>query len=50
MSYVYIFGTVVFTVYGQLILKWRIVKYGDLPAPLIDKIIFLFKVLFDPFR
>lgn len=49
MGYFYVFGTVVFTVYGQLILKWRIVKYGSLPELLWDKIIFLFKLLFDPF-
>lgn len=45
----YIFGTVAFTVYGQLILKWRIVKYGELPDLLSDKIIFLLKAIFDPF-
>ena len=47
--FLYIFGTVVFTVYGQLILKWRIVKYGELPDLLSDKIIFLLKAIFDPF-
>lgn len=49
MGYLYIFGTIVFTVYGQLILKWRIVKYGALPEGLSEKLIFLFKLLFDPF-
>lgn len=49
MAYFYIFGTILFTVYGQLILKWRIVKYGALPELLSDKAIFLFKALFDPF-
>lgn len=49
MGYLYIFGTILFTVYGQLILKWRIVKYGTLPEALSEKIIFLFKLLFDPF-
>ena len=28
MGYLYIAGTVLFTVYGQLVLKWRIVNYG----------------------
>ena len=49
MGYLYIFGTIIFTVYGQLILKWRIVQYGALPELFSDKIAFLFKVLFDPF-
>ncbi len=47
--FLYIFGTVFFTVYGQLILKWRIVKYGQLPELLADKIVFLLKAVFDPF-
>jgi uncharacterized membrane protein len=49
MGYFYIFGTIIFTVYGQLILKWRIVKYGVLPEHFTDKIFFLFKLLFDPY-
>jgi len=49
IDYFYILGTIAFTVYGQLILKWRIVQYGTLPEALSDKIFFLFKVLFDPF-
>lgn len=47
--YFYIFGTVAFTVYGQLILKWRIVRYGHLPEAFDDKAIFLLKLLLDPF-
>lgn len=49
MYYLYIAGTVIFTVYGQLILKWRIKKFGDLPDAAIPKIIFLMKIVFDPF-
>ncbi len=49
MGYLYIFGTVLFTVYGQLILKWRIVKYGALPEEFSEKLIFLFKFLYDPY-
>jgi len=49
MGYAYIFGTVCFTVYGQLILKWRIVEYGALPEGSVDKLLFLMKLLFDPF-
>lgn len=49
MGYFYIFATILFTVYGQLILKWRIVQYGALPEIFTDKMVFLFKVLVDPF-
>ncbi len=49
MSYLYLLGTVVFTVYGQLIIKWRIGIYGALPDTFFSKILFLFKLLLDPF-
>ncbi len=41
MNYLYIFGTIFFTVYGQLILKWRIGIYGTLPDILGDCLLFL---------
>ena len=50
MGYFYIFGTIFFTVYGQLILKWRISMIGiGLPNDFLNKILFLFKLVFDPF-
>ncbi|MFD2623981.1 EamA family transporter [Salibacterium salarium] len=48
MGYLYIFGTIFFTVYGQMMLKWRISKFGSLPADLSEKIVFLLKLLLDP--
>ena len=48
MGYFYIFGTIFFTVYGQIVLKWRISGAGQLPELLVDKVIFLGKLLFDP--
>ena len=48
MGYLYIFGTILFTVYGQLAMKWRIDKFGSLPEPLIGKMLFLMRVVFDP--
>lgn len=47
-DYLYIFATLGFTVYGQLILKWRIVQFGPLPAESVDKLKFLLGLLFDP--
>jgi len=51
MRYFYIFGTILFTVYGQLILKWRIGKLGfSLPETgLVDKFVSLIRLIFDPF-
>ncbi len=49
MRYFYILGTVCFTLYGQLILKWRLTRYGSLPELFYDKVIFLFKLFLDPF-
>jgi multidrug transporter EmrE-like cation transporter len=49
LEHLYIAGTIIFTVYGQLILKWRISGYGAFPPDLFDKFLFLVRVLCDPF-
>lgn len=48
-NYIYIFLTILFTVYGQLVIKWRITKYSTLPEAFIQKLIFLANILLDPF-
>ena len=48
IGHLYIAGTLIFTVYGQLILKWRIAGVGQLPDTLALKIVFLIKLLLDP--
>lgn len=51
MRYLYVFGTILFTVYGQMVMKWRINKLG-FTLPEIgfgDKAIALLKLIFDPF-
>ncbi|MDO9042594.1 MAG: EamA family transporter [Desulfocapsaceae bacterium] len=47
-DYLYIFATIGFTVYGQLILKLRIAKFGPLPTDLLEKLKFLLSLLLDP--
>jgi undecaprenyl phosphate-alpha-L-ara4N flippase subunit ArnF len=48
--YFYIFGTLFFTVYGQIVLKWRLSGLKiELPDGLMDKGIYLIKLIFDPF-
>ena len=49
IGFLYISGTILFTVYGQLILKWRIGKHGSLPDQFSDKLSFLFGLFADPF-
>ena len=51
MRYLYIFATVFFTVYGQLILKWRLGKLSfSLPeGGMGEKLWSLLKIIFDPF-
>lgn len=50
MKYLYIFATLILTVYGQIIIKWRItqlnfeLKEGGIP----EKILSLVKLVFDP--
>ena len=48
LDYLYIFATIGFTVYGQLVLKWRISKFGPLPVDFLEKLKFLVSLLFDP--
>jgi uncharacterized membrane protein len=49
LDYFYILGTIVLTVYGQLILKWRISSLGPVPVELLPKLKCLSLLLFDPF-
>ncbi len=49
MKYSYIFLTIFFTVYGQIILKWRVNKYPKIPSDSGEKLMFIFKMLLDPF-
>jgi uncharacterized membrane protein len=47
--YFYIFGTLFFTVYGQIVLKWRLSNLKViLPESTFDKVIYLIKLIFDP--
>lgn len=48
MSLIYVFLTVIFTVYGQLVLKWQISAAGALPELFSDKLVFLLKQLLNP--
>jgi undecaprenyl phosphate-alpha-L-ara4N flippase subunit ArnF len=51
MKYLYILGTILFTVYGQIILKWRVTKlnWSMTNGSFLEKVICYLKLLFDPF-
>ncbi len=48
MSYVYILCTILLTVYGQLAIKWQVLKAGAFPENPWDKIVFLGHLLLNP--
>lgn len=52
VKYSYILGTIVFTVYGQMILKWRLTQLNFVlleNGKLMEKFFSLLKTVFDPF-
>jgi drug/metabolite transporter (DMT)-like permease len=48
LDHIYIFATIVLTVYSQLIFKWRIPKFGSLPIDFPAKLKFFLILLCDP--
>jgi multidrug transporter EmrE-like cation transporter len=47
-EYLYIFATILFTVYGHLIMKWQVVKAGQLPEAVWDKLLFVGNLFINP--
>jgi drug/metabolite transporter (DMT)-like permease len=47
-DYGYVFLTVALTVYGQLVLKWRIADFGAMPPGFREKIVWLVTLCFEP--
>lgn len=47
-GHIYILLTLLFTVYGQLVLKWQMGKAGSMPDNTIDKILFLLQQFMNP--
>lgn len=48
MSYVYIFFTILLTVYGQIVIKWQVRNAGIFPEAAADKVWFLLKLMVNP--
>jgi drug/metabolite transporter (DMT)-like permease len=47
-GHLYILLTLLFTVYGQLVLKWQIGQAGGLPDDTLEKLLFLLKQFLNP--
>ena len=48
MDYLYIFGTIFLTVYGQLVTKWQVARAGAFPVEATEKIGFLLRLVLNP--
>lgn len=48
MSYLYISITILLTVYGQLVIKWQVLKAGEFPGDADKKFWFLLNLLLNP--
>ncbi|MBE0574961.1 MAG: EamA family transporter [Desulfuromonadales bacterium] len=48
MNHLYIALTIIFTVYGQVVIKWQVGIAGELPSGSVEKGLFLFNLLFNP--
>lgn len=44
----FIFITIIFTVYSQLIMRWQVSVAGEIPSALLDKVIFIINLLMKP--
>lgn len=47
-AYFFVFCTVLLTVCGQFLIKWQVLRAGNLPAATTDRISFIFHLLINP--
>jgi len=48
MNHLYILLTILFTVYGQIVIKWQVQLAGSFPLDKIEKIQYIIKLLLNP--
>lgn len=48
LSYLLVALTILFTVYGQIAIKWQVLRAGALPDGMGAKALFVFKLLLNP--
>ena len=47
-DYLYILATILFTVYGQIVIKWQVLATGRFPSSIIERIWFLARLVINP--
>ncbi|HEU4511192.1 MAG TPA: EamA family transporter [Pyrinomonadaceae bacterium] len=47
-GFTYVLGSILFTVYGQIIVKWQVAKAGALPINFSERIPFFLRLIFNP--
>ena len=48
MNYLYVLMTVALTVYGQIVIKWQVLKAGAMPIETAEKLKFLLHLVLNP--
>jgi multidrug transporter EmrE-like cation transporter len=48
MSYIYVFITILLTVYGQIAIKWQVTQAGTFPIETPERVLFLLRLLMNP--
>lgn len=48
LDHIYIVGTIIFTVYSQLIMRWQVSLAGTLPTDFIGKVYFVAHLFLNP--
>jgi multidrug transporter EmrE-like cation transporter len=48
VGFLYIALTILFTVYGQMIIKWQVTNAGEFPPEFGDKALFILRLLLNP--
>ena len=47
-SYFYVLATILLMVFGQIIIKWQVLKAGTLPEEIAEQFSFVVRLLFNP--
>jgi multidrug transporter EmrE-like cation transporter len=48
VGFLYIALTILFTVFGQMVIKWQVSGAGEFPPEFGDKVMFIFRLLLNP--
>ena len=48
LAYLLVLTTILLTAYGQLVLKWQVLRAGSLPSQWSERVHFIWQLLLDP--